>query len=282
VRSVRGLGGAGLLACALLAACSTQQAQPPRGPAPDLDASITQFRHEEGTRNLRAGVTNLGDTTVTVTGAMIDWVGFESTSVDLEPWTLSPGDTAGFSMEYGDARCENAPTTQPHLRVVVDGVQRRLPLRVEDPELFERLYQKECAARRLANAGSVTLQLADAPIVVDGEEYLPGAIVILRKPGSTAEITIVDLGGSVLLRLTPRSGPGELPARLEPGRDALRLPVLVGSAHRCDAHALGNSSQTFLLSAYVRLDQEPVQRVLTVPDARSKERLTALILRDCR
>ena len=38
--------------------------------------------------------------------------------------------------------------------------------------------------------------------------------------------------------------------------------MLLGSAHRCDAHALGQSSQTFLISAYLRLGDGAAQRVV--------------------
>ncbi|HET6628122.1 MAG TPA: hypothetical protein VFG63_17165 [Nocardioidaceae bacterium] len=271
---------AGWLACALLVSCSAEQAAPPR--TPDLDASITQFRNDEGTRNLRAGVTNGSDTTVTVSRATLDWAGFAPTSVDIDDWVLEPGRTAGFTMQYGDARCGADPDAVPSLVVLVDDVELRLPLEVQDPQLLVRLHGHECAQQRLDAAASVTLELDAEPVTRAGEEYLPGAVLVRRRSDAADGLQVVDLGGSVLLHLDPRQGPDALPVRLSTGRDTVRLPVLAGSAHRCDAHALGNSSQTFLLSVYVRLRGDPVQRVITVPDKESKARLTSLILRDCR
>lgn len=286
VRSVSSVCAARLVAllvlCAVLAACTaTDPQQSPESDRAALDASITQFRHDEGTRNLRAGVTNLGSAAVTVTRARLSWSGFAPTSVELEPWTLEPGRTAGFTLQYGAARCEDEPTGRPRLDVVVDGREHRLPLTVEDPQLLERLYRNECAEHRLDATGTVSLRLDDAPVRLAGEEYLPGDVLVRRRPGSSARLTIVDVGGSVLLRLTPRDT-GALPAHLDADQRSLRVPVLVGSAHRCDAHALGNSSQTFLLSVYVRRGQDPVHRVITVPDDGSKALLTELIARDCR
>ena len=269
------------LACALLASCSTTEERQPAPPAPDLEASITQFRHQEGTRDLRAGVTNVGATTVTVTRATLDWAGFEPTSVEVDDWVLDPGGTAAFTMRYGDARCDDEPTEPPRLDVVVDGVERLLLLKVEDPRLLDRLHLKECARQRLDAAASVSMELAGSTIMRGGEEYLPGTVVLRRTAGSDDTVTVVDLGGSVLLHVDPREGRPALPARLEPGRDTVRLPVLVGSVGRCDGHALGNSQQTFLLSVYVRLDSDPAQRVITVPDKQSKATLNALIRRDC-
>jgi hypothetical protein len=60
------------------------------------------------------------------------------------------------------------------------------------------------------------------------------------------------------------------------------LPVLAGSAHRCDGHARGNSSQTFLLSVYLRLGDAPVQRRILTPAEPDQVRVLAVIDRDCR
>ena len=61
----------------------------------------------------------------------------------------------------------------------------------------------------------------------------------------------------------------------------LAFPVLMGSAHRCDPHALGQSSQTFLISAYVRLGTDPVQRVVLPLSTAERNRLTGILDRDC-
>src|SRR3954453_4351989 len=58
-----------LAACALLiaagaAGCTSEPERPPAGatvPTASLDASVAQFRFDEGTKNLRAGVTNNSD-----------------------------------------------------------------------------------------------------------------------------------------------------------------------------------------------------------------------------
>ena len=55
----------------------------------------------------------------------------------------------------------------------------------------------------------------------------------------------------------------------------------MGSAHRCDPHALGQSSQTFLVSAYVRLEGRPTQRVVLPLSTAERGRLTAVLNRDC-
>ena len=102
------------------------------------------------------------------------------------------------------------------------------------------------------------------------------------SPTLTGVVRLVDLGGSVLLDLVPRDGPSALPGRLGPGSAATAFPVLLGSAHRCDAHARGQSSQTFLISAYVRRDAAPTQRVVLPLSPAERDRLLAVVDRDCR
>jgi hypothetical protein len=54
-----------------------------------------------------------------------------------------------------------------------------------------------------------------------------------------------------------------------------------GSAHRCDGHARGQSQQTFLFSAYVRVGNHPAQRVVLDLSSAERDRLIALVDRDC-
>jgi hypothetical protein len=246
-----------------------------------LDASVAQFRFDEGTRNLKAGVTNNSHGDIVVTRATIRWEGFAFPIVGLSAEPVHPGQTAAFDIEYGPARCDRPPTRPPVLVATVDGRARSLPLRVDDPGLLERLRIKACAEQRLAQNSGVSLRPAPSTVVVRGEEYLPATLMLRRRTGAES-VRIVDLGGSVLLELVPRGGRGALPATLGPGDAALRFPVLLGSAHRCDPHALGQSSQTFLISAYLQVGRAPVQREILHLSVRDRDRLLALIGRDCR
>ena len=173
------------------------------------------------------------------------------------------------------------PRAEPQLVAVVNGRTRRLPLSVEDPRLLLRLHTKACAAERLDAAATVRLRLAVRTTRVGGLEYLPGRLVLAQRAGATDRVRIVDLGGSVLLDLLPRGGRKALPGELAGERRELVFPVLLGSAHRCDAHALGQSSQTFLISAYLRLGSEPTQRVILPLSTVERDRLIAVVHRDC-
>ena len=270
-----------LLAAGVVSGCT---ADPPARPAPHplrLEASVTQYRFDEGTRTLKAGVSNNGDGDIRVSRATIDWPALAFPEVRLPLEAIHPGQTAAFSIAFGSPRC-TAPATRPVLVATVNGSSRRLPLHVEDPGLLVRLQAKACAQQRLARTADVRLRLATRTEQVDGEEYLPGDLVLRHRPGATGRVRIVDLSGSVLIELVPRGGRRALPGVLAPGSPSTTFPVLFGSAHRCDAHALGQSSQTFLVSAYVQLEDRPTQRVVLPLDTRERARLTGVIHRDCR
>ncbi len=165
----------------------------------------------------------------------------------------------------------------------VNGRSTRLRLEQDDPTLLRRLHVRECAQQRLDRVATVRLELAERPVRIHGASYLPAAVVLTRRQlrGATTPVHLVDLGGSVLLTLVPRQGRGALPALLPAGRRVLRFPVLFGSTQRCDGHALGQSSQTFLLSAYVRLPGHPTQRQILALTRQDRAALQAVIDRAC-
>lgn len=285
VLTMRTLLAALTVAAACAAGCTSAPEPPPavaQVPASRLDASVAQYRFDEGTRNLRAGVTNNSGRDIRVSSATIVWDGLAFPDVAIADDLVKPGLTAAFTIAYGAPRCSREPSGRPVLGAVIDGRTRRLPLRVEDPQLLVRLRERACAEARLHAAASVRLAFDTRTVMVRGEEYLPGRVVLTRRGSEAPPLRIVDIGGSVLVDFTPRTGRAGLPTALPPDRQRLSLDVLAGSAHRCDGHARGNSSQTFLLSVYVRLGRFPVQREIVVPTEAEQVRLLALIDRDCR
>jgi len=129
------LAGALLLAgTSLVAGCSADDEPAPRR-TPDalrLDASVTQFRFDEGTNDLRAGITNQGRGTVRVSQATIGWDGFAFSTVPIPDGMLAPGETAAFAIQYGAPQCAHPPQAGPRLVAVVDGRSRSLPQREDE------------------------------------------------------------------------------------------------------------------------------------------------------
>ena len=278
-----------LLSGCLVGACSgadePRPARPPAVAGTDLDASIAQFRFDEGTHRLRAGVVNQSHRDVRVTRAQVQWAGFAFPAVPLPDDPVHPGQAAAFPVEYGDARCDDPVAVRrapARLVVVVDGRSRTLPLRVEDPGLLRRLHAVACQRQRLDATATVRLVLGKARAGHTRDDArVPARLELTRVPGGAQDaVTVVDLGGSVLIDLVPRAGADVLPTDLAAGRPRLVVPVWLGSSGRCDAHALGQSSQTFLLSAYVRLDGR-TQRVVLPLSADDRAKLTTAIHRGC-
>jgi hypothetical protein len=270
-----------LALASVLAGCSSAPDGHRRGgtttvPASRLHASVNQFRHEEGTRQLKAGITNNARADIRVSRATIAWAGLAFPTVRLPDDAVPPGQTAAFTIDYGKARCGRLT-----LVAVVDGRTRRLPLHVDVPGLLERLRQGACAAQRLSRVVVVRLRLARQAVRDRGEEHLPATIVVRRRPGSPGTVRIVDLNGSVLIDLVPRDGPRALPGVLRPTQRVLSFPVLFGSNQRCNGHAQSQSQQTFLFSAYLRLDDRPQQRVLLPLSNAQRDRLIGLVERGC-
>lgn len=271
--------GAGLLLGGVVVACTGQP--PTRAPVPRarLVASVTQFRPDEGTNRLHAGVTNHGPGTVTVGGAQVVWAGFAWPAVRVPPAPVPAGQTAAFVVRYGAPRCTGRPG-RPYLLATVDGVARRLPLHVDLPGLLGRLRRDGCAGRRLAQAAGVSLRWAPRTAVRHGEEYLPGTVTLTRGSAGTA-VRVVDLGGSVLFDLRPARR-GALPATMDAESARLRLAVRLVPAGRCDAHARGQSSQTFLFSVYLRRGDEPTHREVFIPARADQQRMLDLLDRACK
>ena len=211
---------------------------------------MTQMRIAEGSRLLRTGVVNHSRQAVLVSSATLDWPGFSRHVVRVGQ-RIGRGQIAAFDMAYGDARCASRPAGPARLVVVVDGVRRVVPLHVDITGLLPELWRHECADQRLARAAAVSF--------VRGHAVRSGyvAVLQLRRRAPGVPVSVTGFSGSVILDMLPRVG---LPARLS-GR-VLRVPVLVRPGARCDPHSLGQSQQTFLLSAVVRIGAHPPQRAI--------------------
>ena len=273
-----------LVALLALAGCTSAPTPPRPTPtaaraAPRLDASVAQFRFDEGTRRLKAGVTNQGDTGIRVSRATIDWGALAFPTVRVPDPVALPGQTAAFTISYGAPRCPLPAGPRPTRGRGRATSPAAAPGR--GPRPAARLHAKACAQRRLDAAVSVRLRLARPRCGSAVRSTSRARSSYGARAGSTAPLRVDDLGGSVLLDFRPRDRAHALPALLRPGRPVLVLPVLLGSTHRCDAHARGQSSQTFLISTYVRLGQHPQQRVVLPLSTAERVRVSAVVDREC-
>ena len=153
----------------------------------------------------------------------------------------------------------------------------------EDPRLLDRLHAKACAAQRLDRGRDRrTCGSATATERLRGEEYLPGDLVIRHRPGSTARCGWSTSAGACCSTSCPGPGAARCRAELRAGRDgAARSRCCSARRTAATPHARGQSSQTFLISAYVRLGTDPVQRVVLPLSTEERDRLNGILDRDC-
>lgn len=257
--------------------CSiNEEPQPPEpvAAAPDVTVSVLQQRVDESTRTVGVEATNRGSTPVHVSSVRLSGGGLDAapTPVDTD---LQPGLTVALRTSYGSPNCTDRSAAVT-ATLEIDGRVVDLPVDAAGEEEVDRLLDVDCARRTLAATAAVRLPGPYRSVTVDGEPRLRGRLVLQRRAGGEA-VDVRSLGGSVLIDLTPVGGLRDLGE----GTDRAVTPVLLGSSGRCDAHALGGSTQTFLLSAYVRLGDGPEQRVVLTPSPAVQGRVLQVVDRAC-
>ena len=206
-----------------------------------LTASATQFRTDEGSTHLSAGIQNKGNHEVSVDRVRLRWPGLRG------PWTrvdktIAADDGIAFQLPFAPGNCV-ATKEAPRLEMVVDGEPIKLPLAV-DPGLLDRLQHRLCGLERLATNAAVQLEAGR----VSAAGYVTA--ISVRRTSGEEPVTLTQVGGSVLLRMLAP----DLPQSLSPTMGAeSRIPLTIAATPRCDPHAQSQSSQTFLLSAYFRV-----------------------------
>ena len=247
----------------------------PSEPAlPDVTVTVVQQRVDEATRTVGVEATNSGADPVHVSSVQLSGGGLDAPATRLDT-ELHPGLTVALRTSYGKPDCTDRRS--PLMATLdVDGELVDLPVDAAGEREMDRLLDVECADRALADSVTVQLSGPYREVVVEGLPQLRGRLLLSRRrPGEALDVR--SLGGSVLIDLRPAAALIDLGA----GADRAVTPVLLGSSGRCDAHALGGSTQTFLLSAYVRLGSGPEQRVVLTPPRRVQGKVLQVVDRAC-
>lgn len=247
--------------------------------------SLTQYRFDEGTRKINAQVTNEGSDPFTVTSVELMSPVLASLAPTTENTVVAPGQTIDLQTAYADPDCDATSTGRAAFLLNLQG-QAALSVQLDrrGQALLDRLYARECALARIADVASVSFGPSFTRVRVDGEPYLRGELLVTRWPNPDTRdvsLTVDSFAGSVLVTLLPQRGAEALPATLDAGAGSLRVPILIGSSNRCDAHARGQSTQTFLLSVFVHVAGAATQRVILVPDKASQRQALAVVDAAC-
>ena len=218
--------------------------------------------------------TNRTDAAIHVSSVRLSGGGVDGPTTALDT-DLQPGLTVALRTSYGRPRC--ADRTRPvtaHLEI--GGRIITYPVDAEGQDEVRRLLDYACTAIRLARTADVRLSGPYRVVVADRRPMLRGRLLVDRQ-SPDGSVDVRSLGGSVLLDLLPIGRLADLPV----GATRAATPILLGSNGRCDMHARGGSTQTFLLSAFVRLDDAPQQRVILTPPRPVQGRVIDLVDRAC-
>ena len=256
---------------------------------PSLVATVIQYRPDEGTRRISVEVTNTDEAPVRVTAVQLRTPAFASVPATDKNATFAVGQTIALATQYGDPRCGTAAEAGVSEAAAVLSVAGtgatttvEVPVAASGLALLRRLHHAECQQAALDKVADVRLLSRWRRVEVDGVPYLRGTLLLERRPGdSTREpVTVRSLIGSVLLDLRPVHA-GRPVATLDADESSERVPVLFGSNLRCDAHALGGSTTTFLLSAFVRRGDAAGQRVLLIPERAARRQVLDVVADAC-
>lgn len=243
----------------------------PRG----VHLSFIQQRIDEGTRRSQVRVINGKNTPVHVRSVGVDWAGY--------PLLLHRVDYDVPGQQIVDLRyflpradCSAAAGAAPMYGVAVTRKRTlREPMAADGRRFLHRIWRTECTARRIAHAVSVRYGDTWTLEGTGPRSVLHGTLVLTREHGDEP-IAVDQVEGSVLFDLTT-SGDTVLAS----GATRAAVPVDVATGGRCDSHARGQSTQTFLFRAFFRLgDADPVGR-LVVPTRRQQARLLAFLDQAC-
>jgi hypothetical protein len=259
-----------------LAACtSTRSAdEPAPEPTPELAVTVLQQRVDATTRVVGVETTNREHAPVHVSAVRLSGGGLDGPTTPLDT-DLLPKLTVALRTSYGRPMCDDrgGPVTA-HLKI--GGTWFAYAVDAAGNRQVRRLLVVDCARIALANTAAVRLAGPYRPVTLRGEPYLRGRLLMVRRAAG-ATVDLRSLGGSVLIDLRHVGQLQDLAA----GADRAETPVLLGSSGRCDPHSLGQSTQTFLLSAYVRLGDDPEQRVVLTPPRPVQDRILEVITRAC-
>lgn len=244
-----------------------------------LGASFVQQRWHENTDRADVRVTNLGDQDIMVTGVGISWPGFPGDEVFPADATFSSGQTIDLAMTLPAPDCAADETTAVHALVEAAGRRQNLEVDGAGRRAITSIWRRECAEARLRAVADLTWGPTWRVVSHRGEPELRGTLELTRRSG-TVPVGITGLRGSVLLDLEPVHDRTPM-VQLSAAQDHAALPVLVGSNGRCDAHAVGGSTQTFLLRVNVQLGQAEPQQITMSPDKETQAAIMDVVRAAC-
>ena len=258
---------------------------------PGLTATLEQYREDEIQGFISVKTSNQSSSTVEFRDLRLQWPGVAETEPHVRSTQLAPGVTFDIRVLAGEAVCGDPPqgtTTPPPGAAVaigsasIDGAAPELVAVPVDDErsILPRVYERSCQDQRLTWAAA--LRFGDdwnPTTTAAGKPALLGSIELSRNH-SDEKLTITEINGSVLLRITATS-PSDPVVTLAAGDTATTIPIMVEQSGNCSPHALIESKKSFIIPIGFAVGaDEPTAYVITF-DTPAREVLDRMISESC-
>ena len=263
----------GFAVLVLVGGCTTTP-EPATDESTAISLSFIQQRIDEGTSRAQLRVINHADQSVTVTRIGLDWSGygrFEEPHVT----TFASEQTIDLRITLPPPVCPEAPGPAYGLLELEGGTAVRERLDRAGQDFLRRIWRRACTERYVDQR--VTLGYGDdwRRVGRGRSAILLGSIRVARKD-TDEPIHVEEIRGSVLFAVELLR-PGVLPV----GASERAFPISLSPA-RCDEHALGQSTQTFVFRTTVRLGDSNPMTVLATPDRKTQAKALAFLFDACR
>ncbi len=270
---------------------STSLPDEPATQLPGLTATLEQYREDEIQGFISVKTTNQSASTVEFNDLRLQWPGIATTDPHMRSTQLAPGVTFDIRVLEGDAVCGDPPqgsASPPADAAVAIGsasIDGAAPVVVAVPvddehSILPKVYRRSCQEQRLTWAA--TLGFGDdwtATTTASGKPALLGSIE-LRRNESDDPLTVTEINGSVLLRITAAS-PSDPVFTLAADDAAATIPIVVEQSGNCSPHALIESKKTFIIPiGFAVGDDEPTAYVITF-DTPARDVLNQMINESC-
>ena len=268
---------------------TTTAAEPQR--LDGLTAILWQYREDEIQGLLSVKTTNRSASTVTLEDLHLQWPGLTDAPPLARPTQFAPGVTFDLRVRVATAVCGDPPTLERPIpsgdavaigRAAVDGaapVEIAIPID-DEAGILPKIYRRSCRDQRLAWAAELRFGDRWTPTTTPSGGPAVAGTLELRRRQSDERLAITRINGSVLLSIDAASA-GDPVAILEPGEQAVSVPILVSQSGNCSAHALIESKKTFIIPIGFAIgDDEPTDYVVTF-DVPARDVINPMINESC-
>ncbi|WP_409328559.1 hypothetical protein [Trujillonella humicola] len=245
---------------------------PPVPPVAGIAAEVVENRTDRAAGGqVQVKVTDTGTEPFAVTSVALDSPGFTPLAPVAVTASFVPGRRIDLPTPYGAPVCGSAAEpAAARLTLVRPGgavEELRVPLVAE---VLAGVHARLCAAEAVQEIVAVSV-VGLAP----AGDTLTGRLAVTRTGGAEAGVTVTRVEGNVLY-----TAEAELPLELGAGEREVSAGLMITTA-RCDAHALAETKQPYLMPLAVAVDGGP-EVVLDLPlDEVQRGQLRELTERVC-